>query len=133
MSRIVGNLSGLVLLLWFGAVSYYVIVVADSLGWMMIGAVAFVIGLQVGDIVLDIIEERVGSRVAQTSDRDPRISRRNTTETCASCGEEFSTAYEDHGEIVDEYYCRDCAEVGKAVMENYREWMDTTEDVRDKI
>lgn len=48
---------------------------------------------------------------------------------CASCENEFEATY-DHFRSDSNHYCPDCSRVGEIVMKNYREWFDSTEDVR---
>lgn len=108
-------------------VAMYVVLVVNGILELSISlaALAGIVSFAAGTIGGYIDAARVDD-----SQPSPTLRKVDTHEMCASCGEKFDTAYEDHGEIVDEYYCRDCAEVGKAVMENYREWLDTTEDIR---
>lgn len=122
-----------VLIMWFGGISYYIVLVADSFGEVALGVFVLIVGLEMIDYVLDAIDEVMEGPEPQSATYSTDIHTFDTTEMCLGCGTELDTnSGEIYAEVGKDYYCKDCATVCQAVMENYREWLDTTKDIRRK-
>lgn len=52
------------------------------------------------------------------------------TVVCSSCYNEFERV-RDHFRSDNSRYCPDCSQVGELVMDNYQDWFETTQDVRE--